>query len=107
MNPPFLVLITILLATSCLWSQENPASMSTGTTDDQPMVVPPPVSAEPYTSEVGAESRSNYLRTGLTFTAAYNDNILGGQSSSAVADESYSVWPFLAFDETTSRLHSV
>ncbi len=107
MNPRFLVLITILLATSCLWSQENPASMSTGTTDDQPMVVPPPVSAESYPSGVGAESRSNYLRTGLTFTAAYNDNILGGQSSSAVADESYSVWPFLAFDETTSRLHSV
>jgi hypothetical protein len=40
-------------------------------------------------------------------TSAYTDNLLGGVSTRPVSDESYSIAPFVALDETTSRLHSI
>ncbi len=52
-----------------------------------------------------AEARSNYLRYGLTFNTAYSDNTLGG--TPPVSDISYSIWPTIALDKSTSRLHSV
>lgn len=84
----------------------QPAGADTTATDNR-MLTPPTVSGESY-PVAGIESeRSNYLRYGLTFSAAYSDNVLGGISTNPVSDISYSVWPTIALDETTPRLHSV
>lgn len=69
------------------------------------MLTPPPVSGENYSMGFTSETRSNYLRGGVTFTSAYSDNVLGGNSSNPVSDISYSVFPTIALDETRSRLH--
>jgi hypothetical protein len=75
------------------------------------MLTPPPVSGQTYPVILTTEERSNYLRGGLTFLSAYSDNVLGatattnGSSTKPVSDVSYSVWPTIALDQTTSRLH--
>jgi hypothetical protein len=71
------------------------------------MLTPPPVSGQVYPAAPASEERSNYLRGGLGFTTAYTDNALGSASGQPVSDTSFSVAPFLALDETTSRLHWV
>ena len=108
-NTKILLLIVTLTTAMPLWSQDNAASTPVVPegSDDMRMTVPPPVSAESYPEVVGSDERSNYLRTGLTFTTTYDDNVLGGASTRQVGDESYSVWPYLKLDETTSRLHSL
>src|ERR1700692_608074 len=103
-----------LLVAVPLWSQVETtaatASLSTlgpGSSDD-PMKTPPPVSGQPYPTQVTSEERSNYLRGGLAFTTAYTDNALGSiGGSKPVSDVSYSVGPTLALDQTRSRLHFV
>jgi hypothetical protein len=66
------------------------------------------VSGLTYPTTVTSEERSNYLRTGLSFTSAYTDNALGTTvSGHPVSDVSYSVTPMLALDETTPRMHWV
>jgi hypothetical protein len=115
----------VLVAGVPLWSQVNnapdtgavPASgtLAAPTTDttaaqaqaDDRMQTPPPVSGAAYPSTYAAQERSNYLRGGLTFTTAYNDNVLGGLTSNRVSDISYSIFPNIALDETTPRLHLV
>jgi hypothetical protein len=101
--------VLVLLAVVPLWSQSDPVATSDPSTavNDSQMSVPPPVSAESYPTVTGSEARSNYLRTGLTVTSAYTDNLLGGVSTRPVKDESYSIAPYIALDETTSRLHSI
>src|SRR5438309_5784169 len=102
------IFVLILLTGIPLWSQSDPVAVSdpsTGANDSQ-MSVPPPVSAESYPTVTGSEARSNYLRTGIAVTSTYTDNLLGGVSARPVGDESYSIAPFIALDETTSRLHS-
>ena len=72
------------------------------------MLAPPPVSGESYPGlPICSEERANYLRGGVTFNTAYSDNVLGATSATPVSDVSYSVWPTIALDETTSRLHTV
>lgn len=102
-------LVAVLLVPLALWSQEDTAATGTDSTaiDDSRMLVPPPVSAEAYPTEVGSAARSNYMRAGLTFNTAYSDNVLGGISTNPVSDVSYSIWPSIALDETTPRLHTV
>jgi hypothetical protein len=82
----------------------NPA-----TSDDSeaPMLTPPVVSGQSYPVATVSQERSNYLRGGVTFSSAYSDNVLGttGPGSAPVSDISYSVWPTVALDETTTRLH--
>lgn len=92
-----------------LWSQNQAVTANdpSATVTDSQMAVPPPVSAESYPTVTGSEVRSNYLRTGLTVTSTYSDNLLGGVGPRPVSDESYSLWPYLALDETTSHLHSI
>ena len=41
----------------------------------------------------------------MTFTGAYTDNVLGSVGGPPVSDVSYSISPFIALDETTTRLH--
>jgi hypothetical protein len=69
------------------------------------MLAPPPVSGQTYPVSFTGEERSNYLRGGVTFSTAYSDNVLAGTSSNPVSDVSYSVWPTIALDEKTPRMH--
>lgn len=98
----------VLLMAATLWSQDDAAATAPASTPDtSQMSVPPPVSAESYPTATGSEGRSNYLRTGLTFSSSYSDNILGGVTPNPKGDASYSIWPYIELDETTSRLHSL
>jgi hypothetical protein len=108
----------LLGVTVPLWSQvDNSASQpvaayGTGlgtenNNDDSRMLTPPPVSGQSYPTSGTAAERSNYLRGGLSFTSAYTDNAVGSVNGHPVSDVSYSVAPFIALDETTSRLHMV
>jgi len=82
------------------------AVMNDDTRDDR-MLAPPPVSGANYPVSFTSEERSNYLRGGVTFNTAYSDNVLGATNSTPVSDVSYSVWPTIALDATTPRLHTV
>ncbi len=91
-------------------STDTPANVNYSVNLDNrehPMLTPPPVSGQSYPVAPVSQERSNYLRGGVTFTSAYSDNVLGstGANSTPVSDVSYSVWPTLALDETTTRLH--
>ena len=109
MNTRTFIFVLILLAAVPLWSQSDASAASdpSTATNDSQMAVPPPVSAESYPTATGSETRSNYLRTGVTVTSAYTDNLLGGVSARPVSDESYSIAPFIALDQTTSRVRSI
>ena len=67
------------------------------------MLTPPPVSGQSYPIVLTSQERSNYLRGGLAFTSAYTDNAVGPVNGHPVSDISYSVWPTVALDETTTR----
>jgi hypothetical protein len=109
----------LLLPGAYLWSQadnrstqpapaygtDTPANNADVT--DSRMLTPPPVSGQSYPSSYSGGERSNYLRGGLAFTSAYTDNAIGSITGKPVSDVSYSVAPFIAVDETTSRLHWV
>jgi len=95
-------LIIILFGVAPAWAQAP--GIATGTSA---MVIPPPVSGEPYPTEGSSLARSNYLSGGLIFNTAYTDNLLGGTSQKPISDISYSVWPKIALDEDTSRLHTL
>jgi hypothetical protein len=110
----------VLLASVPLWSQEDqhtvlaPAATApisavfvNGDNDADRMLTPPPVSGEVYPLSLTSEERANYLRGGVTFNTAYSDNVLGATSATPVSDVSYSVWPTIALDETTSRAHAL
>ena len=71
------------------------------------MLTPPPVSGQSYPIVLTSQERSNYLRGGLAFTSAYTDNAVGPVNGHPVSDISYSVWPTVALDETTTRSHLV
>jgi len=82
-----------------------PAAVSPGGGDA--MATPAPISGEAYSMGFTSETRSNYLRGGLTFGSAYDDNVLAGANGKAVSDETYSIWPSISLDQTRSRLHWV
>jgi hypothetical protein len=100
-------LFLVFLATSSAWSQAAPSATGyvSDVGDESPMRTPPPISSQAYPVVVGSEARSNYLRGGLVFSTAYNDNLIEGSSTSPVSDVSYSIWPTIAVDQTTPRLH--
>jgi hypothetical protein len=82
------------------------AESSDNQASDDRMLTPPPVSGGAYSTALGSE-RSNYLRGGLSFGSAYTDNAAGSLYGHPVSDVSYSIGPFIALDETTSRMHAV
>jgi hypothetical protein len=117
---PGLILGFTLLASLPVWSQEEKATapvpavsgplLALPTSNDSGedrMLTPPPVSGGSYPISLSSEERANFLRGGVTFNTAYSDNVLGATSSTPVSDMSYSVWPTITLDETTSRLHTV
>jgi len=70
------------------------------------MSTPPPVSGQAYPIALGSQERSNYLRAGVFFSGAYTDNVPSSAANgSPISDQSYSVGPMIALDETTPRLH--
>lgn len=107
----------MLLPAVSLWSQvdntatqpamPNNADNPTSNPDqsDSRMLTPPPISGQEYPTSYSASEKSNYLRGGVAFSSAYSDNALGSVNGKPVSDVSYSVGPFIALDETTSRLH--
>jgi hypothetical protein len=102
--------VAILLMAFPVISQETASTSestasSNAVTEDR-MVTPPTVSGDSYTTEFLSESRSNYLRGGIVFTTAYSDNVLGGTSGAPVSDESYSIFPTISLNKTTSRVQS-
>ena len=108
--------LLVVAAAVPLWSQvDNPptqpvAAYGTGSgteNTDSRMMTPPPVSGQTYPAAPASQERSNYLQAGVTFSSAYSDNLVGstGSNSGPVSDESYSVFPTLALNETTTRLH--
>jgi len=97
----------VLLGAMPAWSQvdTNATEAGTNTSDQTQMLTPPPVSSEAYTTAVGSTIRSNYLRTGWVINTAYSDNVVGGSGTNPISDVSYSIWPTIAIDKTTTRLH--
>jgi hypothetical protein len=65
--------------------------------------VPPPVNGQAYSTAFVGESKSNYLRAGVSFSTAYSNNINGGDP--AISSMSYSIWPTIALDRVTYRSH--
>src|SRR5271166_1407921 len=100
----------VLLVAVPVWSQvdtnvaEPAANGVTG--GDSRMLTPPSMSGDSYPAAGTAETRSNYLRAGLTFNTAYSDNVLVTDGH-PLGDVSYSIWPTIALDETTARMHSL
>lgn len=111
----WMVVAGLVLMSAPSWSQtENtsappaqaaPENNEVVAESDTRMVTPPPVSGQTYPVLLTSQERSNYLRGGLSFTGAYTDNALGSLDGVPLSDESYSVAPFLALDETTTRQH--
>ena len=98
------------------WSQEQaptntpavePENTQEVTTDTVRMATPPPVSNADYPTQTLSQERSDYLLLGLTFQAAYTDNLLEGIGTKPVSDIGYSVWPSIALQETTSRMQTL
>jgi hypothetical protein len=87
-------------------NRDADAPADTGIVGEDRMLTPPPVSGLSYPLAPASEDRANYLRGGVTFTTAYSDNVLASSGGAAVSDVSYSVWPTIALDETTTRLHA-
>ncbi len=74
-------------------------------TDEDRMAVPQPVGIDTGSLAFSSETQTNYLSGGITFTSAYDDNILPSTGSSP-SDISYSLSPNIAWDITRSRFHS-
>jgi hypothetical protein len=89
-----------------LWAQADATGVSAGApADSVPMSTPAPLSGQNYSMDFSSETqRSNYVRGGLTFGAAYDDNVQTNSSGNALSDVSYSVSPTIALDITRSRL---
>ena len=99
----------LLLAGLPAWPQavpaaDQPAIAVTGLVDTEDrMLAPPPVSGEDYPVVFSTETRTNFLRGGITFDFAHSDNVLANTGTNPISDQSYSIWPTIALDETTGR----
>jgi hypothetical protein len=71
------------------------------------MVTPAPVNGEGYSLVFTSQEHANYLRGGLTFLSAYNDNLFTDTNGRAISDVSYSIAPVIALDLSRSRLDGV
>jgi len=93
-----------IAAATPLWAQVEPSGSGGGSSlDDTQMMTPAPVSGGSYPGTVGSEERSNYLAGGLVFTGAYVNNLMVGNGTSPISDETYSFVPAIGFDRKTPR----
>jgi hypothetical protein len=103
-----LLLCPALLRAQSDKAPADPAPAAVGPQySSDPMLTPPPVSGQAFPTAFSSEERSNYLRGGAAFTAAYTDNAVGSLNGTPVSDVSYSVAPFVTIDETTPRMHAL
>lgn len=95
----------LLLVSIFAWPQAdtNGTEANTNPVDAVPMRTPPPVSGAAYSTDFASDTQSNILRAGLTFGTAYSNNVQG--TTNPVGDVSYSIWPTVAIDATTTRMH--
>jgi len=70
------------------------------------MAIPPPISGVAYPVEVGAETRSNYLRSGLNVETGYVNNLHSG-TGTPIAEATYSILPTISLDQSTARQHTM
>lgn len=98
--------IALLVALPAL-SQVVPAATgdAPAADNDTPMRTPPPVSGEAYPTLTGSEARSNYLRGGITFETAYDDNEVPYETSHSIGGAIYTVRPTIAIDRVNPRFH--
>ena len=100
------VVLVLSLSAALAYSQVEPSATggSAPTSDDDSlMTMPPQVSGSFFPSSVGSQSRENYLSGGVIATAAYNDNVLVGETSKPVSAETYLISPSLEWEQTTTR----
>ena len=106
----------VLLACTSAWSQVDTSGTETTTDTDTTAAIPRTTCNCSYRRQsVDRSTRLNSpaKRSQITCVAAspslsaYSNNISGGGGSNPVSDMSYSIWPTLALDKTTSRLHLV
>ena len=95
--------LLLLLSTYAVCQVGN--ETATTTAAETPMTTPPPVSGAAYSTAFASDTQTNFLRTGITLSTAYSNNIQSG--GALISDMSYSLWPTIAFDSTTTRLHWV
>jgi len=102
-------LLVTLIAWSSLtlaWSQNGPvpAYGVDGSTSDDQMVLPAILSGDSVSALFPAEGeRSNYLKGGLSFATAYDDNTLG-TTTDPLADTSFAIAPFVSINQKRARL---
>lgn len=96
--------LILAFAVAPAWPQAEPSSSQAAEAGtEERMVAPAAVSGEGYSLAFAAETpRTNYVSVGLGFTGAYDDNILPG--TTRVGDESYSIFPRIALQQSRSRL---
>ena len=95
-------LCAALLAAVPAWPQVS-GPVSAGGSDQ--MATPPPVSGQAYPTEVGAETRSNYLRGGLTYNTGYIDNLYAGSGGAPLGETTFSIRSTISLDQTSARQH--
>src|SRR5271157_4632253 len=95
----------LLLLSAYAWPQvdTNGTDAATSPGDDVPMSAPPPVSGQAYSTAFASEMQSNILRVGLTVSTSYSSDLQGGENPKGGVY--YSIWPTVAFDANTARLH--
>lgn len=99
-----LVCVCVALLTGLsLWGQVEPSA--TGGYDDSEslMMTPPPVIGLSYPSIMLDSERHNYLRGGVLFTTAHDDNVLPGITANPVSDTIYTVLPNINLNIRTPR----
>jgi hypothetical protein len=97
-----------LLAGLTAWCQETAATSdaSMATDDGSELQAPPPVSGQAYSTTFAGETGSNYLTGGISLSGGYSSNVVA-VGTNLVGDASFSVWPTIALDKTTYRMHLV
>jgi len=95
-------LALLVLPGRAAWSQpqtnlQDPA----GSGEPSRLQVPPPVSGQAYSTAFEGQTESNYLRTGISFSGAYSNDVNGGNQP--VASSSFSVWPTIELHRETYR----
>ncbi|GAC1516580.1 MAG: hypothetical protein NVS1B11_37680 [Terriglobales bacterium] len=105
MPPKTISLFFLIVAAIPSFSQTPAAAYGVADDSGSRMTVPAAVSTEQpslsFSSETG---RSSYIRGGLTFGTAYDDNILPG-TGNPISDISYTVQPTISLVESMSRLN--
>jgi hypothetical protein len=99
-----MMLIALPLRAQVESSGAQPAATGMVETTDDRMVTPMPVGIGGYSLAFATETaRTNYVKGGMTFGTAYDDNILPS-STLGISDVSYSVWPTISLNQSRSRL---